>query len=284
MAKSRDNAVTPAHYLERYSADAVRHWAASARLGVDTAFDETAFKIGRRLVLKLFNAARFVLSQTAEEHQHSIAHPLDRAFLGELRSLVADATTDYDAFRYADALARIEQFFWSRFADVYIELVKGRARGDHGTSADRGSAVRALELALHVLLRLFAPVLPYVTEHAWQWRFAREAGQPSIHRAPWPSPDEVAVAPADGLFEIAAAALAAVRKAKAEQKASVGRDVTDLALTANARTLAALVPVLDDVVSAARAPACECIEDPLLLDGEFRVSRLALAPAARAQR
>jgi valyl-tRNA synthetase len=162
--------------------------------------------------------------------------------------------------------------------------VKGRARGDHGTSADRGSAVRALELALHVLLRLFAPVLPYVTEHAWQWRFAREAGQPSIHRAPWPSPDEVAVAPADGLFEIAAAALAAVRKAKAEQKASVGRDVTDLALTANARTLAALVPVLDDVVSAARAPACECIEDPLLLDGEFRVSRLALAPAARAQR
>jgi valyl-tRNA synthetase len=284
MAKSRDNAVTPAHYLERYSADAVRHWAASARLGVDTAFDETAFKIGRRLVLKLFNAARFVLSQTAEEHQQSIAHPLDRAFLGELRSLVADATADYDAFRYADALARIEQFFWSRFADVYIELVKGRARGDHGTPADRGSAVRALEVALDMLVRLFAPVLPYVTEHVWQWRFARETGQPSIHRAPWPTPDEIVVAPADGLFEIAAAALAAVRKAKAEHKASVGRDVTDLALTANARTLAALVPVLDDVVSAARARACECIEDPLLLDGEFRVSRLALAPAAQAQR
>jgi valyl-tRNA synthetase len=276
MAKTRGNTVTPSQYLDRYSADAVRYWAASARLGVDTAFDETVFKVGRRLVLKLFNAARFVLSQTAEEHP--IDHPLDRAFLGELRTLVADATADFEAFRYADALARTEQFFWSRFTDAYLELVKGRARGDHGTPAERGSAVQALRLALGVLLRLFAPVLPYVTDYVWQWRFAGDTGHPSIHRAPWPTPAEIAVAPADELFQTAAAAQAAVNKAKAERKASVGRMVTDLALAANATTIALLASALDDLTHAARAPACECIEDSLLADGQVRVSRLAVAP------
>ena len=276
MAKTRGNAVTPSHYLDRYSADAVRHWAASARLGVDTAFDETAFKIGRRLVLKLFNAARFVLMQTAEDHP--IVHPLDLAFLGELSALVTDATADFDEFRYADALARTEQFFWSRFTDTYIELVKSRARGDHGTRADRGSAVHALRLALRVLLRLFAPVLPYVTEHVWRWQFADETGYPSIHRAPWPTPSELALGTAERTFAVAAAALAAIHKSKAEHKASVGRVVTDLALCGNANTLAVLAPARDDVANAARAQQYECIEDPAMAHGELRVSRLTIAP------
>jgi valyl-tRNA synthetase len=272
MAKTRGNVVTPAHYLDRYSPDAVRYWAASARLGVDTAFSEDAFKVGRRLVRKIFNASRFVLSQTAEVHP--IAHELDRAFIAQLRTLVTLATADFDAFRYADALARTEQVFWSHFTDAYLELVKGRARGDHGTPADRGSAVHALRLALSVFLRLFAPVVPYVTDHVWR-RFAPG----SIHRAPWPEPGELAIDAADpASFGIAEAALMAINKAKSERQASVGRVVTDLALAANARTHARLATVLPDVTSAVRATACERIVLAELADGEFTVSRIALAP------
>ena len=58
MSKSKGNVMTPMHLLEQYSADAVRYWAASARLGVDTAFDEKVLKIGKRLTTKLFNAAK----------------------------------------------------------------------------------------------------------------------------------------------------------------------------------------------------------------------------------
>ena len=67
MSKSKGNVVTPVHLLDEYGADAVRYWALAARLGTDTAFDEKVFKVGKRLVTKLFNAGKFVLAQSAAE-------------------------------------------------------------------------------------------------------------------------------------------------------------------------------------------------------------------------
>src|SRR4029078_12868288 len=128
------------------------------------------FAVGKRLVTKIFNASKFVLAQSAEVHP--ITHELDRALIASLRCLVAAATADFESFDYAGALARTEQFFWSQFTDVYIELVKARARGDRASAPDRGSAVLAGGLALGVLLRLFARALPYITDHVWRWCFA----------------------------------------------------------------------------------------------------------------
>src|SRR5262249_44295047 len=181
MSKSKGNVVTPSHLLDEYTADGVRYWAAGARLGTDTAFDEKVMKIGKRLVPKLFTAGKFVLGQPGEVAP--ITAELDRAFAHRLGALVERVTAAFDAFDYAHALQDTEAFFWSDFTDTYLELVKARARGG---DAAAGSAVATLRLGLRTLLRLFAPVLPYVTEEVWSWAFAAEGGTPSIHAARWP--------------------------------------------------------------------------------------------------
>src|SRR6185369_7359554 len=180
MSKSKGNVVTPLHLLDEYTSDGVRYWAAGARLGTDTAFDEKVLKVGKRLVTKIYNAGKFVLQQ--EGPRAAVDVELDRAFVQRLRDLVAQVTRSLDEFDYAHALQDTEAFFWRDFTDTYLELVKHRARDDAG-----GSAIAALRLGLDVLLRLFAPVLPYVTEEVWSWAFAGERDQPSIHGAPWPT-------------------------------------------------------------------------------------------------
>jgi valyl-tRNA synthetase len=279
MSKSKGNVVTPLPMLERYSADGARYWSASARLGTDTAADEQVFKVGKRLVTKLFNAGKFVLAQSGEVHP--IASELDRAFAHALRDLVERATGSFERFNHAQALADTESFFWSAFTDTYLELAKLRARGeDGGDEAGRGSAVATLRLALHVLLRLFAPFLPYITEEVWSWAFAGESGQPSIHRAPWPGAADFRATPAPragSCFERAADCWRAINKAKADGAVSMGREVASLAIVANAKTLAELAPALADVLGAGRCRAHTLRERDSLADGVFLIEDAVFA-------
>jgi valyl-tRNA synthetase len=220
MSKSKGNVVTPMGYLEAHGSDAVRYWAASGRPGVDTAFDEGQIKVGRRLAMKVLNASRFALGRLAGApvpDPAAVCVPLDLAMLGGLGAVVQEATTAYEAYDYARALERSEAFFWP-FCDDYVELVKARAYQD---PADPGpaSARAALALSLSVLLRLFAPVLPFVTEEVWSWWH-----RGSVHRAPWPSLSELpgAVVPGDtGVLDVASWVLGSVRRAKTEAHRSM---------------------------------------------------------------
>ena len=232
MSKSVGNVVTPMGLLEQHGTDAVRYWAANGRLGTDTAFDEGQMKVGRRLAVKLLNASKFALAfsdvMSPEAEDGPVTEPLDRALLTRLADVVDEATTAFDAYDYTRALERTEAFFWS-YCDDYIELVKGRAYGD-GEAAE--SASRALRLSLDVLLRLFAPVLPFATEEVWSWW--REG---SVHAQSWP--DAAALREAGGAdrvdpdcLSVAADVLQAVRRAKSEAKVSMRTPVTLLTVTA----------------------------------------------------
>ena len=187
MSKSKGNVVTPIGLLEQYGSDAVRYWAACARPGADTAFDEGQMQIGRKLAIKLLNVSKFVLGigDGPVPGPDAVTDPLDQAMAARLAAVVADATTAFEAYDYARALERTEAFFWW-FCDDYVELVKGRAYRTPGDDGAR-SARAALRLALDVLQRLLAPLLPFVTEEVWWWW-----QEGSIHRAAWPDAATVA--------------------------------------------------------------------------------------------
>ncbi|WP_298942315.1 valine--tRNA ligase [uncultured Microbacterium sp.] len=244
MSKSKGNVVTPADILDQHGTDAVRYWSASSRLGADAAFDPqnpTQVKIGRRLAIKVLNAAKFVLSFPVPADAE-ITLALDASMLATLDQVVADATRAFDAFDHARALEITEAFFWT-FCDDYLELVKERAYNE--TNTGQASAALALRLALSTLLRLLAPVLAFATEEAWSWF---EDG--SIHTAAWPEPLGIDGDPA--VLVATSAALIGIRRAKTEAKASQKTPVETLTIAAPEATLEVLRRAEDDLRAVGR--------------------------------
>lgn len=224
MSKSKGGAVTPRESLEKFGSDGFRYWAASGRLGYDTILDLGQMQVGRRLATKILNASNFVLSRLGP--QGEVTSTLDSAMLAALAAVVRDATKSFGAYEYSTALDRTEKFFWT-FCDDYLELVKARA---YGTLGEEGaaSANRALMLALSTMLRLFAPILPFVTEEVWSWW-----NEGSIHRSAWPTESELTEAAGGGnpaILKAAGRALGEVRKVKTEAKLSQKAEVKRLTI------------------------------------------------------
>nr|WP_221375615.1 valine--tRNA ligase [Actinoplanes polyasparticus] len=220
MAKSKGNVVTPMGLLEQNGSDAVRYWAANGRPGADLAFDPAQIKVGRRLATKILNASKFALGLgAADSLRQPVTEPLDRAMLARLATVVTAATEAFDRYDHTDALQATEAFFWT-FCDDYIELVKERA---YATGPAAESARAALASGLSVLLRLFAPFVPYVTEEVWSWwRYG------SVHQATWPTTYELTRVAGEGdasLLDLAGDALRQVRRAKSDRKLSMKAEV-----------------------------------------------------------
>ncbi|WP_400158883.1 valine--tRNA ligase [Arthrobacter sp. BPSS-3] len=272
MSKSKGNVIVPTDVLNEYGSDAVRYWAASAKLGADTAYEIAQMKIGRRLAIKLLNASKFVLNLGATEDSvlsgdlSVLTNPLDRGVLAQLADVVAQATKAFEAYDYARALQITESFFW-HFTDDYVELIKDRAYGAAGEE-QQASVLAALATSLDTLLRLFAPFLPFATEEVWSWW-----RKDSVHRAQWPAAVEV-----DGdttLLSTVGAALGGIRKAKSEAKVKQRTEVLSAAITGSESLVQQLRAGLGDLKAAANARELTLIAG----DGDLAVSDVVLAPA-----
>ena len=294
MSKSRGVAITPMPLIEQYGADAVRFWSANGRLGTDMAFDESVFSVGTKLVTKLYNAGKFVLMQSAKRGR--ITQELDLAFVADLRDLAWRSTELFERYEFANALQVTNEFFWGSFADDYIELVKRRARSEDDAEG-RTSAVATLRLGLNVLLRLFAPFVPTITDEVWSWAFAKESGYASIHQTRWPMPVDsshdgahhlpgmgpdrfnalvgVAEPASSGAFSAASRAIAAVRKAKADAGIRLGAPLDSLELRGSSDALKTLADVEQDVASAGGATELVKVVDDTLRPGDYLATAVA---------
>ncbi|MBR6231960.1 MAG: valine--tRNA ligase [Alphaproteobacteria bacterium] len=216
MSKSKGNVITPQHLIDSYGADSVRYWAARARLGVDTAFEEQIMSQGKKLVNKIFNACKFVFNIVAnsslkEEANYAqyIQNPMDKSWLRKLSDSLEYATKSFNQYDYAAALDAIESRFWD-FCDNYLEIVKSRAY-----SEDNTSAVASLMKTIDTFILAFAPFVPFIAEEVYQTRTWKK-GDESVHNQNWPKVEDFEALQAgdSSLYDTVSMIASEIRKAK----------------------------------------------------------------------
>jgi valyl-tRNA synthetase len=182
MSKSKGNVVDPIPVLEKYGADAFRFWVASeTSVGNDFRYSEERVQATQKFLTKLWNVSRFIsmfpIKKTVKELQ-----PADKWIMAELNKSIEKCEDGYDDFNFFIPANEVKHFAWSIFADHYVEMVKSRAyAGDN-------AALYTLHYCLQTILKLLAPVCPFITEKVWTELYSKE----SIHLEEFPKKNKKA--------------------------------------------------------------------------------------------
>ncbi len=189
MSKSKGNVVEPQLVLEKYGADALRFWAASSKLGEDLPYQEKELVSGGRTVNKLWNAAKFSFIHL-EDYKGDVPkklHATDKWLLSKLNNLIINCTDSFEIYEYSRVKANTELFFWHTFCDNYLEIVKDRLYNPNKRGKEnRLSAQYTLNYALTTILKLFSPIMPFITEEIYQQYYKKSLKEISVHLLKWP--------------------------------------------------------------------------------------------------
>lgn len=171
ISKSKGNSkVEPIDLIGQYSADVIRYWAGSGRLGTDIVFSEETLLRGRKLVNKLWNVAKFIEMHLSdyENKEFNDYEYIDKWILGKYQEMESGFIKYLDEYEVGLALNHLEKFFWN-FCDNYIEIVKHRLyRPEEFGEVPRYSGQKTVYTLLYKLLQDFSIFFPFITEEIYQ--------------------------------------------------------------------------------------------------------------------
>ena len=222
MSKSKGNVVSPIEVMNNYGADALRFWAAGSKLGNDLDYQEKDLVAGTKMINKLINASKFVFMNLEEYNgkKPKKLEPLDELFLSKLNSLVKMSTESFENYEYSRVKQEVEQFFWNDFCDNYLEIVKRRVY--QGSGDKKLSAQYTLYKTLLTIIKLIAPVMPFITEEIYQQYFRKNEKAKSIHISEWPKSEKIEDS---SEFDVLKNNLSFVRQEKSKNKLALNSSV-----------------------------------------------------------
>jgi len=239
MSKSKGNVIEPQEVLQKYGADALRFWAAGSKLGEDLNYQEKDLVAGKKFITKLWNASRFVFMNLKDyKNRKPKLEKIDELFLKKLNSLIKSVSLGFEKYEYSKARFETERFFWNVFCDNYLEIVKKRI---YNNKAGKESAQYTLYYALLNILKLIAPIMPFITEEIYQEHFKRFEKVKSIHLTKWP---EYRKEEKTQEFDLFIETLSKIRQEKTKAKKSMNAEII---LTLEKEKISSLKEMLQDL-------------------------------------
>ncbi len=171
ISKSKGNSkVDPLDLIDQYSADVIRYWAGSGRLGTDIVYNEETLQRGHKLINKIWNVSKFIemhLSDYKDKEFNDYEY-IDKWILGKYQEMEKGFLKYLEDYEVGLALNHLEKFFWN-FCDNYIEIVKHRLyRPEEFGDEARYSGQKTIYTLLYKLLQDFSIFFPFITEEIYQ--------------------------------------------------------------------------------------------------------------------
>ena len=185
MSKSKGTGIDPQKVLDEYGADALRFWAAGSKLGNDSDYQEKDLINGAKFINKLSNASKFVFMNLKDYKNKKLRlEKIDKWMLEKTKQAVENAKKNYLIYNISGAKREAEQFFWHDFCDNYLEIVKKRIY--QGKGNEKLSAQYTLYNSLLAILKMIAPIMPFIAEEIYQEHFTKFEKEKSIHLSQFP--------------------------------------------------------------------------------------------------
>jgi valyl-tRNA synthetase len=238
MSKSKGNAIAPQEVLAKYGADALRFWAAGSKLGEDLPYQEKDVLTGKKTVTKLWNASKFTLmnlegynAAPLKEINFESCETIDKWLITKLMKVIKSSTESFDKYEYSTAKRETDIFFWQIFCDNYLEFIKHRTY--NATDVDsKIAAQKTLYFALLTQLKLFAPILPFITEEIYQLYFKDFEKEQSIHICDWPEYNPKLIdEESEQAGDLAVRVIAEIRKYKSLKQLSLKAEIQKVTIS-----------------------------------------------------
>lgn len=268
MSKSKGNVVTPQRLIEEKGADVIRYWTANSKLGADVAYSEEVFAIGRKLVQKIWNAAKYAKihlenisgrpSNLADDISYGIIYEkIDLWIVSRLSQIAQEVTAQLEQFEYSQALTLIEDFFWKDFCDNYLEISKTRTYDQEYMNPEgQQSAIYCIYHSMKIMLTLFTPFIPFICEEVNSLLF--EECEPLSSKNSWPTQEELYIDDnAIKIGEATVALLDKIRRYKSEQQLSIKSTINKLSVASGDKSIDLLKEVRLDIANVTNAEVLE---------------------------